>query len=267
MEADLVNLKSIGAPFSILIVDVERGNDLYRRGKRVIRTFSELYGSSNFICLDKSQLEKLLNENWEYSTNKSKHLSKKSEGVGGEKNWATKIRRKLAKLGNEIGFIVKEDWLPDDLKYKYKKKRQLWDKIDGETEFDKYTWIPNGERKSFKRWDRFYTRSKLDLVWTIPYPEKLKKFLKLVVELDEDHKTHTSINRTAESLHPFFGFELESSAGKHAAGSIVNLGKYPTVGQIITPDLSICKRIENKIKTYEKTLGIRNVETVVMDNV
>lgn len=101
-------------------------------------------------------------------------------------------------------------------------------------------------------------------MWTTPYPESLQAFLRSVIDLDSDFETHTPLLRTAESVHPFFGFEIESSAGKHAAGGVINLGVYPTIGQLVVPTESDRRRIEGKIQTYERALGIRNVETVVM---
>lgn len=264
MEADLANLQTIGAPFGILIVDEEREDGLYRRGKRILRTFRELYGHTNCLCLDRTQITHLLEEDWADSTGHSEYKHDISEGTGGEKEWTTQTRRKLAEVGKNIGFIVKEDWIPDDLSRGYDRRRDLWQASDDTTGHEQYTWTPDGERKSFRGWRTYYTGSKIDLTWTTPYPEPLRAFLKAVIDLDQDFKTHTPLLRAADSLHPFFGFEIESTGGKHAAGGVLNIGVYPTVGQLVVPDESTRRRIEAKIQTYERTLGIRNVETVVM---
>lgn len=64
MEADLANLQTIGAPFGVLVVNEEREGGLYRRGKRILRTFRELYGHTNCICLDRSHITDLLAVKW-----------------------------------------------------------------------------------------------------------------------------------------------------------------------------------------------------------
>lgn len=264
MEADLANLQTIGAPFGILIVDEERKDGLYRRGKRILRTFRELYGHTNCICLDRSHITDLLAVEWDGSTEQSDKPHDMSAGTGGEKEWSKRTRRHLADVGKDIGFVVKEDWIPHDLKRAYDRHRDLWNDIDQKTDHEQYTWAPGDQRKSFRGWRTYYTGSKIDLTWTAPYPGSLQSFLQSVIDLDPDFETHTPLLRTAESLHPFFGFEIESTAGKHAAGGVLNLGVYPTVGQIVVPDESKRRRIEGKIETYERALGIRNVETVVM---
>lgn len=264
MEADLANLQTIGAPFGILVVDEEREDGLYRRGKRILRTFRELYGHTNCLCLDRTQITHLLKQDWTGSTEQPECEHAISEGTGGEKKWTTQTRRELAEVGKDIGFVVKEDWIPDDLSQAYDRQRDVWQASDGTTDHEQYTWAPDGERKSFRGWRTYYTGSKIDLTWTTPYPESLRSFLTAVVDLDPDFETHTPLLRTAKSLHPFFGFEIESTGGKHAAGGVLNLGVYPTVGQLVVPDESTRRRIEAKIKTYERALGIRNVETVVI---
>lgn len=264
MEADIANLQSIGTPFGILIVDEEREDGLYRRGKRILRTFRELYGHTNCICLDRCHLTELLEVEWEGSTTQPDEPHEVSVGAGGEREWSTQTRRHLAERGKKMGFVVKEDWLPRDLKRAYERQRELWSMVDEKTNHEQYTWAPGGQRKAFRGWRTYYTGSKIDLLWTTPYPESLQVFLQAVVELDLDFKSHTPLLRTAESLHPFFGFEIETSAGKHAAGGVINLGVYPTIGQLVVPNESKRRRIERKIQTYERTLGIRNVQTVVM---
>lgn len=264
MEADLANLQTIGAPFGVLIVDEQREEGLYRRGKRILRTFRELYGYTNCVCLDYSHITDLLSQNWAASTEQPTFEHEVSAGAGGEKEWTTQTRRQLAEIGKDIGFIVKEDWIPDDLDQAYSRQRELWTAADDTSDHEQYTWDPDGQRKSFRGWRTYYTGSKIDLTWTTPYPKSLQQFLTTIVGLDRDFETHTPLLRSAESLHPFFGFEIESSAGKHAAGGVINLGVYPTVGQLVVPNESLKRRIEAKIQTYEQALGIRNVETVVM---
>lgn len=264
MEADLANLQTIGAPFGILVVDEEQEDGLYRRGKRILRTFRELYGHTNCVCLDRSHITDLLTVEWEGSTEQPDEPHDVSAGAGGEKEWSRQTRRHMADVGKDIGFVVREDWIPHDLKRAYNRRRDLWDEVEQTTDHEQYTWAPGAQQKSFRGWRTYYTGSKIDLTWTAAYPNSLRSFLQSVVDLDPDFETHTPLLRTAETLHPFFGFEIESSAGKHAAGGVLNLGVYPTVGQIVVPDESKRRRIEGKIDTYERSLGIRNVDTVVM---
>lgn len=68
-----------------------------------------------------------------------------------------------------------------------------------------------------------------------------------------------------ESLRkfPFFGFEIESSAGKHAAGGIINLAKHSTISYVLVRTQQDKKRIERKLGTYGKVLGIRNIKAMV----
>lgn len=266
MEADIANLQTIGAPFGVLVIDEQREDGLYRRGNRILRTLRDLYGHTNCLCLDRSHITTLLENDWKSSATKPTDEHNISEGTGGEKEWTTDTRRHLAEVGKDIGFVVKEDWVPDDLREAYNRHRNLWTETADTTEHERYTWNPRGERKEFRGWRTYYTGSKIDLVWTMPYPGSLQELLTAIVALDPDFETHTPLFRAPDSPHPLYGFEIESGAGKHAAGGVLNLGVYPTVGHIVVPSESKRRRIEGKIKTYERALGIRNVETLVMSH-
>lgn len=264
METDMANLSAIGALFGVLLVDTDRGSDLYRRANRVLRTFRTLHGMANFVCLEKSQLHELLAHDWSSTSiapREPRH--KQSGGAGGEVGWTTATRRELADLGREIGFTVKEDWVPADLKRAVDRKRSQWDAHPDTSEFAHHSWTAGGERRRFNRWNYYYTQSKIDVSWVAPYPRPLRKLLTVLPELEPDLQTHTPLIKAPDSLHPFVGFELETSAGKHAGGGILNLGAYTTIGEVVVPDESMQRDIERKIETYQQTIGLQNIETMV----
>jgi len=269
MEADLANLQSFGAPFGFLVVNEDQNEGLYRRGKRIVRTVRELYGHVNHLCIDREHISDLVNRSWTETANKPNVSHKVSQGRGGENKWTQRVRRNHRQLGKDLGFIVKEDWLPDDLGHMYDYRKELWDETNGQTDHQQYMSTPYGQQEPFtgrgKGWTSYYTRSAIDVWWTIPYPDSLRSFLATVTDLDPDFQTHTPLLRHPddrngeEGVYPFAGFEIENSPSKHAGGGIVNLGAYSTIGQVLVDNKEKKELMENRIRTYERAFGVRNV--------
>ena len=58
---------------------------------------------------------------------------------------------------------------------------------------------------------------------------------------------------------PVVGFEVESAGGKHAGGGLLNLAAYSVLGITVVPDEKTYRQVTSTIRTYQPTLGLRNI--------
>lgn len=268
MQADIANLASMNTPFGFLVVNVEKGGDLYRRGNRIIRTFRQLYGSLNFLCLDKSQIQRLLDT--EFSRERQSVIKKvpKSKGAGGESGWARVVRGELDDFGQRHGFHVEHDWVIPELSHEFQRKKKVWEEIPpelGRVLGSEITLHPRGEVKKCEKWNQFFIRPKLDVAWCICLPPQILSFVKEIEKLDKDFVTHTPFLHGKDLQYPLFAFEIEGKGGKHAGGGILNLAKYSSLGYVIVRNSEVKKRVEMKLNTYRVAMGLHNVKVIEFD--
>lgn len=253
-------------PYGFIIIDENKGEkDLYRRAARILRTFRFQYGQVNYLPLSKGQLEKILKFEWKNRNEDIFKFEKKklSKGVGGESEAIKPIRDKLTHLGEIAGFNVYHDWSSEDLYYDYQLRMDTLKAIKTQDEpierflGKKISWNPN-DLKIIDRWDQFYVKPKIDVVWSVGLSLRFYEFYTELLNFDSDFKYNLPIYTDPSKAFPIIGFEIESSIGKHAGGGILNLSKYTHFGFIITYEKNI-DLLNKKIKTYSRSLGINNV--------
>lgn len=259
-------MKTIGVPYGFLIVDDSKGDrDLYRRAIRVVRTFNMLYGNSNYGVLDWSQLDRLTSiSRKKHKINTRDDVDKRKKGRGGEGSWAREIRNLLVSAGKAAGFGIKEDWTPPFLEDDYKRKQKVWLTLNTPNDdtakrfFGRLVdWNPMKQR-AISKWSQYYTKSALDVTWTITLPRAFKDFLDELIEISDEFMFSMPILRTTLEYLPIVGFEIERTMGKHGGGGILNLSRYTFMGVVIVPDSDLT-RVEAKIDTYRSTQGFQNV--------
>jgi hypothetical protein len=104
-----------------------------------------------------------------------------------------------------------------------------------------------------------FTESKIDLAWLMPLPAGVSAFLDEVFRLDLCLREHGMVFPELWSHVPVVAFELESSGGKHAGGGLLNLSAYGILGVAVAPNKRVGGEIAAALRTYQPTLGLRNV--------
>ena len=253
-------------PYGFLVVDEEKGEkDLYRRAARILRTFLFQFGQNNYLPLSKSQLNSLQNHQWKEDLKKSIILGKTkySKGIGGESKNVKKIREKIISIGEKVGFTIRTDWSPDDLKLDFKLRNNIFKNIENPLKEQKrllcqeISWTPT-EYKSIRKWFYFYIRPRIDIIWCIGLPLRFIEFINEIKKLDDDFLYNLPIFRDPKEPYPIIGFEIESSLDKHGGAGILNLSRYTHYGFLVTEKKNL-QLLEKKIKTYSRSLGINNV--------
>jgi hypothetical protein len=115
-----------------------------------------------------------------------------------------------------------------------------------------------------RKWEDFYTGSKIDLAWLMPLPKGLPCLLEEILRLDPCLGEDAIIFPELWSHVPVVAFELESSHGKHAGGGLLNLSAYGVLGIAVAPEQSVGKDITAALQTYRPALGLRNVHVRVI---
>ena len=256
-------------PYGFLVIDEEKGKkDLYRRAGRIIRTFRFQFGHVDYLPLSKSQLNYLLNVKWKSELKEKIKIeeSRYSKGIGGETELSRKIRKKIVDIGIKAGFKIKSDWSPEDLILEYRLRKNIFDRLEITNQSNLETkrflckevsWNPN-ETKTISKWDHFFIKPKIDVIWCIGLPKRFVEFIEEVNNLDNDFKYNLPIFRNPRNPYPVLGFEIESQIDKHAGGGILNLSRYTHYGFLVTERKNL-ESLKRKIKTYSRNLGINNV--------
>ena len=253
-------------PYGFLLVDENIGNkDLYRRAAKILRTLRYQYGHKDYFPLSVSQLVELSNKTFIKRSHREMKNQKifNAKGSGGEKKETIKLRNYLIEKGKIAGFEVYTDWVPSDLEYEYNSKLAMLKEMQTASDLTKRTlgkeisWTPNLS-KTISRWDKYFIKPKLDVVWCIRLPSVFSDFMNLVINLDNDFITNLKLLRDPAKPFPIFAFEIESSSNKHAGGGILNLSRYSLFGFVAVPKRHE-KPIKGKIYTMSRNMGINNV--------
>lgn len=256
-------------PYGFLVIDENKGDkDLYRRAGRILRTFRFQFGHIDYLPLSKSQLNYLLNFQWKSDLKEKIKFEESlySKGTGGESEKSKVIRKKVVDIGIKAGFKIMSDWSPEDLILEYTLRKNIFNKLDVSDQKDleikrflckELSWTPN-ECKSISKWNQFYIKPKIDVIWCIGLPKRFVEFIEVVNNLDYDFKYNLPIFRNPKNPYPVVGFEIESQINKHAGGGILNLSRYTHYGFLVT-EMKKIDSLKRKIKTYSRNLGINNV--------
>lgn len=156
--------------------------------------------------------------------------------------------------GEAAGFVVVEPYVPAVLEATYQ-----WFAGGRSTKL-RHTVDPiGGGRRDITRAAHYLTNSELDMAWLMPLPAALKEFLERLAILDPGMREHGLVFSEMWTHCAVVAFELETSTGKHAGGGLLNLAAYSVLGVAVVPDAARRKVLEQTLRTYQSTLGLRNV--------
>jgi hypothetical protein len=165
-----------------------------------------------------------------------------------------RTRELLRDAGRAAGFVVVEPYRPRVLAVTYEWVRDL--RKDVLT----HTINPaGGAPVPMKRSGDYLTDCKIDLAWLMPLPRALSEFLVEVTRIDPCLREHGLCFPEVWSHCAVAAFEIDTSTGKHAGGGLLNLAAFGLVGVVVTPEAASCAELTKTLKTYQPTLGLRNV--------
>lgn len=253
LESDFANIAALGTPLGLIVSNSEQAGDIYRRAARVIRYMRHSHGDVCVLPFDAAWISGARSA-VKAKTPSIKVPPKEPKHRGGEKKWAAHVRQRLLEMGDAAGFDVAEEWTPRLIENAFSVLKE-----NVKEEKAKALWEPTGdELKAINNPGRYMTASRLDVVWRIPTIPHLIKFLRFLSDKDPGMRDFLLFNPEDWLRIPIVGFEIESSAGKHAGGGLLNLAAHSVIGVSIVPEGEV-KRMEGKIATYRPTLGLRNV--------
>lgn len=253
MEADVANLMALGVPLGLLVVSEAGEKNIYRRAARVVRIVRRAYGDIPVVPVEASWLTGMSGKSWKKSR-ATPPSDRGNEPRGGEtKKWSHTTRQMLRRKGEEAGFVVVEPYVPPVLGL-------TWKLLAGRRAKLMHTTDPQaGMRVEMRTAADYLTSSEIDLAWLMPLPQSLQAFVQVLAGKDPSLREHAIAFPELWSHVPVAGFELESAAGKHAGGALLNLAAYSVIGILATPTDTAAKRLKGTLCTYQHTLGLRNV--------
>jgi hypothetical protein len=259
MAADAANLAALGAPLGLLVVSEDGERNIYRRAARAIRTVRRSFGDIRVIPLEAGWLRGLIERRWPSALSALPAQVSRAPSGGESLKWSAETRRVLRRMGEDAGFVVAEPYTPGVLDATYQ-----WAKLH-RTHGLRHTTDPmSGTRTVMSRFDDYLTECEIDLAWLMPLPSALTNFLAAIDELDPCHREHGLCFCELWTNCAVVAFELESSRGKHAGGGLLNLAAYGVLGLVVTPSQAIADDLAATLRTYQPTLGLRNVFVRVM---
>jgi hypothetical protein len=254
--------------FKFLITDNEGAaheNDTYRRGVKILRTYSTLIGNRNTFLFDKSHIQKVIvNEKLSDAVQIVKReITKK--GSGGEST-STPYISKIVKHLSRLNLECIRDYKPEVYSYNYSIIEEL-NNIKGDKRSDfilgkVHVHDPqtNEIKANTKKEDYFYI-PKIDLCYGFNLPEKFVNFfMQLSTILGSEVVNYPLLNylkskKDATSVFlPLIGIEVETTNSKHLNGGILNLSTHTFCGILASE-----KDTESHLTTYKHVLGIQNV--------
>lgn len=108
MQADLANMRVMGAAYGFLAVNGGTVDNLHERAVRLTRTHCGQFGSQMLVALDIAWLEELAG--MALSAEKKAKVRAKVKPGGGEGEYAGSTRAKIRELGERAGFTVSESY-------------------------------------------------------------------------------------------------------------------------------------------------------------
>lgn len=263
---NLINTYTSPAYFKFIITDnagAGNENDTYRRGIKIIRSFSKLIGNRNIFLLDNFHLKKIykiIMVNPVVYTVDSKMDKQRKKGSGGE-TISNEHRLKIENDFSECNLVQFMDWEPENYNWYYDQFATIT--ANDENDFilgKKVIYKPDNEiRKVNKRSDYYYV-PKLDLCYGFYLVNGFIDFIKNVA-LCVSPETYNYplldyvIKQNKNKLFfPLVTFEIESGYSKHCNGGIINMSFHSFCG-IVIGNLEI----NSHLKSLHKTFGIQNV--------
>lgn len=254
IEADIANICALGSPFGMLVVTEAGEKNIYRRAARAIRSVRRAFGDIKVVPVEAGWLPKLVETNWPEGDSPPPITAKKSPTGGECPEWNVPTRGELRRRGEQAGFVVVEPYIPPIVAQTFSHASSNWKQPLRET-IDPIS----GNREDFARAAKYLTESKIDMAWLMPLPKAVSCFLQNLVQLDPCMTEHGMLFPDLWTHISVVAFELETSASKHAGGALLNLATHSILGVVVTRTDNIAHAVTAMLKTYQPTLGLRNV--------
>jgi hypothetical protein len=261
MEADTTNLAALGMPLGLLVVSEKGEKNIYRRAARVIRSVRRSFGDLRLLPMEADWFDPLLKKSWPPGPSPVPIPKRKLPAGGETLVWSAATRDRLRAMGEQAGFVVAEPYVPPVLAASYSLLSQQWSKRLSHT-CDPLTRTV----KQMSKVSDLYTESEIDLAWLMPLPAALPAFLQEVMRLDPCLREFGMVFPDLWTHIPIVAFELESKGGKHAGGGLMNLSTYGVLGVAVAPNSKVSEGIASALRTYQPTLGLRNVYVKVVSD-
>ena len=252
LESDFANIAALGAPLGLIVSNSAYKQDIYRRTARMIRFMRHSHGDVCVLPFDTAWIpgaKKAVQAN--AIPIKHKEDPKHRDG---EEKFCADIRKRLLKAGAAAGFDVVEEWTPPLIDNAF----NLFEECNKKEKAQCLYNPTSCEMKPIASHKQYMTASRLDVVWRVKTKPHLVNFLQYLSDKDPAMRNLLLLNPSDWATLPVIGFEIESSAGKHAGGGLLNLGAHCVIGVSVVPDKDT-QRMEGKLETYTRTLGLRNV--------
>jgi hypothetical protein len=254
MGADVANLAALGVPLGLLVVSEAGEKNIYRRAARAIRSVRRSFGDLHLLPMEAGWLEALAIRSWPVGLSPLPTPKSVSPAGGESLAWSSATRNQLRLLGTRAGFAVAEPYIPPALSGAFdlirsQRSTPLLHTCDPMTR----------TTQEMNKAADLYTECKIDLAWLMPLPKALSAFMDEIFRLDPCLREHAMLFPEFWSHIPVVAFELESSGGKHAGGGLLNLSAHGVLGVAVAPNERVSKDILSALRTYQPTLGLRNV--------
>lgn len=254
MSADIANLCALGAPLGLLVVSEAGEKNIYRRATRVARSVRRHFGDQKVVPVEASWLNGLSAKRWRKGRCDLRRNPPATPKGGESRAWSKPTRQEIRKIGEDAGFIVVEPLELPSLDAEFDRLKAQWSAPMNETRDPVF-----GVRKPYTKSSEYFTESAIDIAWLMPMPRALPEFLDHLVGLDPGIKEAGLVFPQLWRHLTVVGFELESSSGKHAGGGLLNLSSHCVVGVVVTKGGTVAKSVKDILRTYQPTLGLRNV--------
>lgn len=267
MQVDALSLAASGIPIGVLMVAdvraVERESgkktgvaggeqNIYRRCARVIRSLRRSFGALRVVPADRSWLTDLGTGRAPARTPVPRARGRSTTlGSGGEGHGTAQVREAIRRRGEAAGLRVVQDWTPSEID-----RAEQWlrdaDASGMGLHDDPFS------RKPVPRSD-FLTRSKIDIVWMLPLPDGLRRFLAKLGDINPDLGPIYGVDPAAWDEIPILGFELETGDGKHASGGMMNLHAFCHFGVCVSLGDEGTKYLRWRLATLRSAFGLPRV--------
>ena len=254
LMADIANLRALGAPLGLLVVDEQAEAGQYRRASRAIRTVRRNLGDLAVVPMEGFWASKLAKRQWDARPSVLEAPARKTARGGERTKWTARAREHLVALGQKAGFVVEDPYTlkVPETRFEAERARRAAPMHE--------MWSPfTCEQREMKRGDQFMTASEIDMAWTLPLPRSLRDLLLELVAIDPAIVEHDLVFPEVWDRVPVVGFELDSSPGKHGGGGLLNLSAYCVIGVTFTPNDATTLKLEAARRTYVQALGLRNI--------
>lgn len=254
MMSDVANLRALGAPLGLLVVNESYEEGLYRRAGRAIRTMRRNLGDLSVVPAEAAWVREMSRKEWDPRPCALSAPPRKAARGGERTTWTVEARKSLIELGNAAGFVVADPLKPRQVAARFEAEASRRDQPMTEL------WLPaTGERRVIRNAKNYTTESEIDLAWLLPLPKGLSAFLQALCDKDPTLQEHDLLYPALWDSIPIVGFELDSHPGKHGGGGLLNLSAYCVVGVTFAPDERTASALQRTVQTYARALGIRNV--------